>query len=267
MKKLLLIGELNIGIEDLKASLECEFRVQLCSMHLEGAEKMIKIAKPDLIIMSLAADDDINDKMFDMLSSKYTKIPVLAVGNKEAHFYYLQYYEKNQFERLEYPIAANVLLEKCYEQLNVKRSENSRLDAGENTKNARMNYKEKPQNGKKQILVVDDSALVLRNIKAMLEPKYNVFVANSGEQALKFIPEKNPDLILLDYEMPEMNGKEVFERIKADEISKDIPVIFLTGVADKEHIYAVLQLNPAGYFLKPPKRNKLLEAIENALAV
>lgn len=96
---------------------------------------------------------------------------------------------------------------------------------------------------------------------------HKVFLATSGEQALKCIPKESPDLILLDYEMPEMNGKEVFEKIKADAYSKEIPVIFLTGVADKEHIYAVLQLNPAGYFLKPPNRSKLLEAIEGILSI
>lgn len=148
------------------------------------------------------------------------------------------------------------LLKQYNQNLNLNNLENGQSDCGEEI-----------EDGKKRILVVDDSALVLRNIKAMLEPKYRVFVATSGEQALKFIPEKKPNLILLDYEMPEMNGKETFEKIKADEMSKDIPVIFLTGVDDKEHIFAVLQLNPAGYFLKPPTRSKLLDAIEKALSI
>lgn len=53
--------------------------------------------------------------------------------------------------------------------------------------------------------------------------------------------------------------------IRADEKFKDIPVIFLTGVADKEHIAAVLKLKPNGYFLKPPEREKLLNSIEKIL--
>ena len=76
------------------------------------------------------------------------------------------------------------------------------------------------------------------------------------------IAKKHPDLILLDYEMPEMNGKMTLEKIREDASMADIPVIFLTAVADKEHITAVLRLNPAGYFLKPLEKEKLLEAVD-----
>lgn len=255
MKKVLLIGELNKMMESMNESLAQRFRVQLCSSDEESAKAMIRIAKPDLIIVSLIGSYDINVAIFDMLYNDYPMIPVLAIGTKEECDRYITYYENDQFERLERPITENDLLEKCKKKLNLSDLEDS-YPVGKN------NMKEG-----KSILVVDDSPLVLRNIKAMLEPRYKVFLATSGEQALKCIPKESPDLILLDYEMPEMNGKEVFEKIKADAYSKEIPVIFLTGVADKEHIYAVLQLNPAGYFLKPPNRSKLLEAIEGILSV
>ena len=65
--------------------------------------------------------------------------------------------------------------------------------------------------------------------------------------------------------MPGMDGKESYERLKAQEDIKDIPVIFLTSVADKEHIYSILQTRPAGYILKPPDRERLFKSIEEAL--
>ncbi len=73
------------------------------------------------------------------------------------------------------------------------------------------------------------------------------------------------DVILLDYEMPGMDGKETFERILADKEMCNIPVIFLTGVAVKEHISAVLKLKPAGYLLKPADKEKLIATIESVV--
>ena len=87
-------------------------------------------------------------------------------------------------------------------------------------------------------------------------------VATSGKQAMTVLQKKRPNLILLDYEMPGWDGKTTLENIRQEKEFQDIPVIFLTGVADKEHITAVLRLNPAGYFLKPLEKEKLLEAID-----
>ena len=76
---------------------------------------------------------------------------------------------------------------------------------------------------------------------------------------------KKPDLILLDYDMPGWNGKVTFEKIREIPEYVDIPIVFLTGMADKEHITAVLHLNPAGYILKPISSDKLLSTIESVI--
>lgn len=117
----------------------------------------------------------------------------------------------------------------------------------------------------KTILVVDDNATTLRGLKNVLDPYYDVILANSGMRAIAAIAKKRPDLILLDYEMPVCDGKQTFEMIKADDEIKDIPVVFLTGVNDKAHITEVLKLIPAGYMLKPYEPEKLLSTIRNIL--
>ena len=119
--------------------------------------------------------------------------------------------------------------------------------------------------GKKRIMIVDDSAVMLRSMKGILDRTYTVYLSTSGKQALQAIPEKQPDLVLLDYKMPEMDGIAVLEAMRADDNMKDIPVVFLTSVADRKTVDSILRLKPAGYILKPPDQSKLLETIKEAL--
>lgn len=103
---------------------------------------------------------------------------------------------------------------------------------------------------KKQILVVDDSGAALRNIKSWLEDKYHVSLANSAAMAIKYLALNKPDLILLDYEMPICDGKQVLEMIRYEKDFAGIPVMFLTGKNDKESVMQVTALKPEGYLLK-----------------
>ena len=112
---------------------------------------------------------------------------------------------------------------------------------------------------------MDDNGTMLRTMKAMLSDRYEVAVAVSGAQAMTSIGKQRPDLILLDYEMPVCDGRMTLEMIRADEEMRDIPVMFLTAVNDRENIEAVLRLKPAGYFLKPPVKDKLTAEIDRVL--
>ena len=87
---------------------------------------------------------------------------------------------------------------------------------------------------KKHILVVDDSGTMLRNVKGWLEESYQVSLANSAAMAIKAISTNRPDLVLLDYEMPIVDGKQVLEMIRSEHDFADIPVIFLTSREDQE---------------------------------
>ena len=117
----------------------------------------------------------------------------------------------------------------------------------------------------KRILIVDDSPMNLRSIKSMIDKEYEVLVALSGMQALQTLKGEAVDLILMDYEMPEMNGTETVEKIRLNEEIKDIPVVFLTGVNKTEQVSSALKLNPKGYLLKPVQRERLLSTIEEVL--
>ncbi len=112
-----------------------------------------------------------------------------------------------------------------------------------------------------RVLVVDDDFRFLRTVNEMLDGTYQVAVAKSGRIARKFLEKNSVELILLDYMMPEENGVEVLKSLRAWEKTQDIPVVFLTGLSDKKKILECLSLHPAGYILKPVKREELLTKV------
>ena len=114
----------------------------------------------------------------------------------------------------------------------------------------------------KYVLVIDDDPSVLRLIKEYLHEGYNVATAISGKIAYKFLNEKKTDLILLDYEMPVKKGPEVLENFKKNNMINGVPVLFLTGITEREKIEKALRLKPQGYLLKPVDKEKLIGTIE-----
>lgn len=119
---------------------------------------------------------------------------------------------------------------------------------------------------RKHILIVDDDSSVLKLIKGYLSEKYDVATAISGKVAMKFLETRRTDLVLLDYEMPGENGPAVLGKIRSDEHIKNLPVVFLTGVTDKEKIQEVLAMKPQGYLLKPINAERLFASIDGILA-
>ncbi len=115
------------------------------------------------------------------------------------------------------------------------------------------------------ILVIDDNNILLRTVKEMLDEKFNVSIAISSTQAFESIQRRLPNLILLDYEMPYVDGEEVLLQLRQRNDTKDIPVIFLTGSADKDVVTKLVNMRPAGYILKPPNKQKLIDLIEKTL--
>lgn len=116
---------------------------------------------------------------------------------------------------------------------------------------------------RKSILLVDDDGTFLKMMKDWLSVKYRVTIVTSGIQALMYIADNTPDLILLDYEMPVTSGPQVLEMIRSETRVDSIPVMFLTGKGDRESVMKVLALKPDGYLLKSMERDKLLAALDD----
>lgn len=101
------------------------------------------------------------------------------------------------------------------------------------------------------ILIVDDEKMNLDVLNHILRPDYRVYIAKSGESALKKAKENHPNLILLDIIMPEMNGYEVIQKLKEEPETQDIPVIFITGLSNASSEEKGFELGAVDYIAKP----------------
>jgi putative two-component system response regulator len=120
---------------------------------------------------------------------------------------------------------------------------------------------------RKTIFLVDDDITNLTIAKNSLSGDYNIYTLNSGAKLLRLLEKQTPDLILLDVEMPEMNGHETIKLVKANPATADVPVIFLTAKSDTESEYEGLSLGAIDYIIKPFSPPLLLKRIEVHLLV
>jgi putative two-component system response regulator len=121
--------------------------------------------------------------------------------------------------------------------------------------------------GRQKIFLVDDNMTNLTTGKTMLKNYYDVFSIPSGDKLFEMLERVTPDLILLDIEMPGMNGYEALKRLRAEKKSHDIPVIFLTARNDPGSEFEGLSLGAIDYISKPFSPPLLLKRIENHLLI
>ncbi len=118
----------------------------------------------------------------------------------------------------------------------------------------------------KAILVVDDTPENIDILVGILKKSYKVKAATSGEKALKSSKKRPPDLILLDIMMPEMDGYQVFEQLKADPLTADIPIVFVTGMSENTDQAKGMEMGAKGYLTKPVDPEKVTAIVQEILS-
>ncbi|MCP4348847.1 MAG: response regulator [Desulfobacterales bacterium] len=118
-------------------------------------------------------------------------------------------------------------------------------------------------NTQPSVLVIDDNIQNLQVLSEMLRSRnYKVATVKDGFKALKFAKTKNPDIILLDIIMPEMNGFEVCRQLKSKDNTKDIPIIFISALNETEDIVKGFRAGGADYITKPFQSEEVLARVE-----
>lgn len=106
-------------------------------------------------------------------------------------------------------------------------------------------------NGKKTVLLVEDDTFLLSMYTTKFElENFKVLAAEDGEKGLKMALKENPDIILLDIMLPKIDGLEVLKKLKADSKTKNIPVILLTNLSQKNEIEQAMSLGANDYLIK-----------------
>ena len=118
----------------------------------------------------------------------------------------------------------------------------------------------------KKIIVVDDNNTNLTACKKILKPYYEVFTVPSTKKMFDLLENVIPDIILLDVDMPDMNGYETAAKLKTTEAYKTIPIIFLTSRTDSESELFGLNMGAMDYIHKPVAGELLLRRIEIQLS-
>ena len=127
-------------------------------------------------------------------------------------------------------------------------------------------FKSKKKPAQAKILVIDDEPDLVSTVQCHLRwCHYEVITATNGKEGLEKAVNEKPDLILLDINMPVMNGHGTLERLRKHTDLKDIPVIMLTALCEAEDIAIVSSYGIADYITKPFDFTELMEKIANAL--
>ena len=215
--------------------------------------------RPKVILIFIKDEDTKDIRVYDVLKdyTKFhdTKIIVVAGEQDKKVFSRNTSLEKILF------LSNQVKITALCERLNEIKTDMEAEDAKSQLEEF-VNTEPLQEFTRRHILVVDDDVQQLTQIKEHLREFYEVTLVNSGKAALKALGKYKVDLIFLDYLMPEMNGAETLTEIRKDERFRDIPVVFLTGVSEKETVIKTInEFKPQGYILKPTTKIDIITRV------
>ena len=235
MQKLIFIVDDNDACLTMAASaLESEYRV----LTMPSAEKMFSLLEkkaPDLILLDVLMP---GMGGFDAIAKLkehpvWSAIPVVFLTGMIDDELLASAVKAGALDVISKNIAPSALLD----------SVNKHLPAGDTGKNT--------DKARTSVLVVDDQEAGVAALTQILNPEYTVYVAENGKKAIEAAEKYLPDIILLDILMVDMDGYAVIAALKSSEITKNIPVIFVTGLSDHNDEEKGLALGAVDYITKP----------------
>ncbi len=287
---ILLVDRNQVLMDDFFTRLKDKFECLSTSSRFDDIANHLKYYTPDALVLEIQKDNiDYFNQIVNLKKHMQDNgIPLIILGTKENCTVFNQNTGNMAQLTLVKPLSASMIAEhmlkyldqkkRCEEELKLQEeglADTNKKEAiipedtgkQEEVRKLEEAYRQKKEEAsvRKHVLVVDDNPLMLKMVKEHLHNNYDVATAISGKVALKFLENKRTDLILLDYEMPAESGPEVLEKIRANEATKNIPVMFLTGITEKKKIQKALVFKPQGYLVKPIDHEKLLAAVKKQI--
>jgi CheY-like chemotaxis protein len=265
--KIMVTGKNRRIASDLCEHLESDrgsFTVK-CPASKKALFDMVPRELPHVIIICLGDETKETVKVFDILKecTRFGGVTIIVVANEEDRSLFMNNTELERMFFIERPVSLFALYDKLNE---IERKVEEDMDRGVSMLTEYVNPNSGEEIARKHIVVVDDDFEQLLQIKEHLKEFYRVTIVGSGNNLFKYLEKYTADLILLDYLMPEMDGPDVLNKLRIFPAYRDIPVIFLTGVKEKETVVKTLvDLKPQGYVLKPAKKSELVAKIIDVL--
>ncbi|WP_458458308.1 response regulator [Pseudobutyrivibrio sp.] len=224
---------------------------------------MVLAELPKVVIICLGDETKETVEAYNVLKSavNQSSCTIIVIASDEDEKFFMKYSELPRVLFLSRPVSLFALYEKMTQiEEDLEKNKENNLSLFREYSNGDVGFT------RKQILVVDDDSEQLIHIKEQLEEFYDVSLVKSGDAAFKFLSKKKPNLILLDYMMPDKDGPFVIRKLRTIDEYADIPVIFLTGVTERDVVIKTLtQLRPQGYIVKPSKKSELVAKIIDVL--
>lgn len=251
MATILHIAPATANARKITAELRRLTDVETETFNYDNIRLSIAEHKPTIIFISIMNLTNSEKETVERLVMNKSDIVFILMGDQyECNEFFSKPYSAdiNRFIMTPAPIADVLATVKpCIPADKLKPSHNSK-DTGKNSQ-------------QKHILIVDDDVVFLRMMTNALKDTYKVSVAKSGTSAISLLGRELPDLMLLDYEMPVLDGPQMLQLIQSEEQYRDIPVFFLTAQTDPGTVKRALVLKPVGYILKSSGQNVILKRI------
>ena len=262
--KILIIGEDYSNVNDIYDQFGKIYEVLISSPIAADISAHVNYFRPDMIMLSLEGIHDYVVDEFKAAKAAYSNlqgIPFAAAGNKDD----LMWFEQQWAGLADLKIDIDKKMLDIQLEVDVKIDKAAKKNAKAPAQEADIYNNNQNKDGKKTILVLDDSPIMPKVIREQLKEFYDVVIVTNGKLALKYLKENKVDMMLLDYDMPEMSGLDVLKTMKADTATRNIPAVFLTGVSDRAKIAQALAFGPQGYLLKPIDKEKLFAMIHKCI--
>ena len=242
---------------------EKHYEAELCTASSDVLLKKLQVLEPRVMIVCLGNENTESARDYDVVleSGLADRLTVIVVANR----FDFEVFKDNTAIKDLYFLSRPVSMEALYSRLEeIERKDDKKREEYRRRKQEVSEYDSfrAAKIKRKRILVVDDDKDQLMMIREHLSEFYDVRVVRSGEAALRYLGSHRADLMLLDHMMPEMDGPEVLRRIRESDEYPWVPVIFLTGVKEKDVVVKTLvELKPQGYIVKPAKKSELVAKI------
>jgi len=237
-KKIVYVDDMNYSLISFKKGLGKFYEIYLgeSAVHLY---KILENITPDLIILDVNMPDVDGYEIIKELkaSSQYSQIPVIFLTSNIDREDVVKGLSLGAADYVLKPFNADKIIESIENQLNPNKMKKNKITA--------------KRSGNHSVLVVDDIASMLRTIHHALHDKYEVFLLSKSEVVIDFLHNNRPDLILMDYLMPVLNGFELIPQIRALPEYKEVPIIIVTTEGTFRNVSEAMTLGASDFIVKP----------------